>query len=109
MKNIISLFLAVSFVISFSSLTAPNACERKDAKSQDLILAQETQEDEGEVLEDEGTEGEVYDDGEYDDEGYDDGGYGDEGYDDIEDEESGEVEEPYEVEEPAQTEEPGEN
>jgi hypothetical protein len=104
LKITLSLFLAVSFVISFPGFTPANTCEGKEAKFQDLTLAQETQEDGGEVLEDEGTEGEVYDDGEYDD-----GGYDDEGYDDIEDEESGEAEEPYEVEEPAQTEEPGEN
>ena len=93
------MFLAVLFVISFSGLTESNACEGKDAKSQNLTLAQGTQEDEGEALEDEGTEGEVYDDGEYDDQGYDD----------IQDGESGQVEEPYGVEEPAQPEEPSED
>ena len=103
MKIILSLFLGVWFVVS-SPLDIVNVFDTKAAKYQDLVFAQETEEDEGEVIEDEGTEGEVYDEGQYDD-----GGYEDEGYDDIEDEESGEVEEPYEVQEPTPTEEPVEN
>ncbi|MGH7807656.1 MAG: hypothetical protein ACRENT_06140 [Thermodesulfobacteriota bacterium] len=102
MKIILSLFLGVSFVISSPLLDVINVFDAKDAKYQDLIFAQETEEDEGEVIEDEGTEGEVYDEGQYDDGGYDDGGYEDEGYDDIEDEESGEVEEPTPTEEPVE-------
>jgi hypothetical protein len=80
MKNILSIILAAFFIISFLGLTSAKACERKDARSRDIVLAQEEGEESGEMEE----------------EGADD--IEDEESDEVEDEEAGELEEPENVE-----------
>jgi len=95
LKGIISgIFIAVIFVVSFSGFQLAKACEGKDAKSEGITLAEESQESGGDMEDSDQAE-------ESDDEAYDD-------YDDIEDGGSSEEEQqqPYENDEPAETEQP---